>query len=320
MISLMDDIYLEKILPQLPGYYSSAEVDIARLDGGITNTTYRVNLNEASYVVSIDSPATRHLDIDRKAERQNMRAAHQYGIAPAVVLAKDNYLVQPFVKGPLLRTGVLDHKPTLLQVANLLQRCHHIPLAKVQADYCVFDNVEHLIRAASRLGTPLPPDTAFILEQNARIRHALSRQPIQSVFCHNDLVPENIICAHERMVLIDWEYAGVGDRYFDLGMLAVYHQLDNKGERNLLEAYSGKVTDGSLARLRLMRMMSDLRDGAWSLVQLAISSLDFDFAVYGADRFGRFTRLCEQPDFENWLHTVAVNAPLNNAIKMKENA
>jgi thiamine kinase-like enzyme len=315
----MDDIYLEQILPLLPGYSRSAEVDIVRLYGGITNTTYRVSLNEASYVVSIDSPATRHLGIDRKAEHQNMRVAHEYGIAPAVVFAKGNLFVQPFVKGRLLRAGDLTHKPTLLQVVNLLQRCHRIPLARVQGRFCVFDNVKHLIREGSRLGTPLPANTAFMLEQNARIRHALSRQPIQPVFCHNDLVPENVICAPEGMVLIDWEYAGVGDRYFDLGMLAAYHQLDDKGERDLLEAYSGKVTDGSLARLRLMRMMSDLRDGAWSLVQLAVSSPDFDLAAYGADRFGRFTRLCEQPAFEDGLHTAAVNAPLDDVMKGKGN-
>jgi thiamine kinase-like enzyme len=115
------------------------------------------------------------------------------------------------------------------------------------------------------------------------------------------------------MVLIDWEYSGCGDRYFDLGMAATYHQLDDKEERELLGAYFGKVTETSLARLRLMRMMSTLRDGAWSLVQGAVSSLDFDFVAYGEDRFRRFTRLSERTAFEDWLRITAAS-PIENIL------
>ncbi len=298
---------LEQVIPLLPGYSRLAQVDVSKLSGGITNKNYRVNLCGKSYVVSIGGRSTKHLGIDRKAESQNMRAAHQCGITPKVVFTGGNVMVHRFVEGRVLRTGEITRQPQHNQFVNLIQRCHRIPLAKVSGHFCVFDNVEHLMREGTRLGAHLPENAAWILSQLARIRQALSRHPLQPVFCHNDFVPENIICTRESMVLIDWEYSGAGDRYFDLGMAATYHQMNDKEERQLLGTYFGKVTDGSLARLRLMRMMSSLRDGAWSLVQGTVSSLDFDFAAYGANRFRRFTRLCELAVFKDWLCITAAS-------------
>jgi thiamine kinase-like enzyme len=277
------------------------QVDVAKLSGGITNKNFRVNLCGKSYVVSIGGRSTKHLGIDRKAESQNMRAAHQCGITPAVVFAGGNVMVNRFVEGRVLRAREITHQPKQNQFVNLIQCCHRIPVVNVRGRFCVFDNIEYLMREGERLGARLPENASWIMSQLARIQQAMSRHPQQPVFCHNDFVPENFICTRESMVLIDWEYSGCGDRYFDLGMAATYHQLDNKEERELLGAYFGKVTDASLSRLRLMRMMSTLRDGAWSLVQGAVSSLDFDFVAYGEGRFRRFTRLCERTAFKDWL-------------------
>ena len=307
---------LEQVISQLPGYSRLAQVDVSKLSGGITNKNYRVNLCGKSYVVSIGGRSTKYLGIDRKAESRNMRAAHQCGIGPAVVFTGGNVMVHRFVEGRVLQAREITHQPTQNQFVDLIRRCHRIPLANVRGHFCVFDNVEFLMREGDRLGARLPENAAWILSQLARIRQAMSRHPLQPVFCHNDFVPENIICTREKMVLIDWEYSGCGDRYFDLGMAATYHQLDDKEEHALLGAYFGKVTDGSLARLRLMRMMSHLRDGAWSLVQGAVASLDFDFAAYGEDRFRRFTRLCERTVFKDWLRITAA-PPIEDILEVK---
>ena len=43
-----------------------------------------------------------------------------------------------------------------------------------------------------------------------------------------------------RSTIIDWEYAGMNDRYFDLGNLAVNNELGHDDELRLLEAYFGE--------------------------------------------------------------------------------
>jgi len=299
---------LEQVITLLPGYSRYAKVVIFPLSGGITNKNYRADLGGNSYVISLGGHSTKHLGIDQKAASYNMHTAHQFGIGPEIVFHDDNVMIHRFVEGQVLQAREIIGKPQQNQFVNLIQRCHRIPLANVRGNFCVFDNVEYLVRESKRLGAHLPDNLTWILDQLARIKQALSMHPIPNVFCHNDLVPENIICADDKMVLIDWEYSGCGDRYFDLGMVAFYHQLDDSEERELLGTYFGKVTESSLARLHLLRLMSALRDGAWSLVQGVVSSLDFDFEAYGEDRFRHFTRVCKQHAFKDWLRVSAASS------------
>ena len=50
------------------------------------------------------------------------------------------------------------------------------------------------------------------------------------VTCHNDLLAANFIDDGERVWIVDWEYAGMGDPFFDLANFAVNNGLDEDGE------------------------------------------------------------------------------------------
>ena len=56
--------------------------------------------------------------------------------------------------------------------------------------------------------------------------------------CHDDLHHLNIIDDGSRLVLIDWEYGGLGDPAFDLASVIAYHDLDAAARRPLLSAYA----------------------------------------------------------------------------------
>ena len=71
----------------------------------------------------------------------------------------------------------------------------------------------------------------------------------------------------------DWEFAGRGDRLFDLGSFAVNCELDEAQERTLAEAYFGEARPADLRRLRLMRLVSDMREAMWGYLQSAVSRL-----------------------------------------------
>lgn len=86
---------------------------------------------------------------------------------------------------------------------------------------------------------------------------------------------------------MDWEYAGMGDRFFDLANLSVNHEFSVDDDRALLRAYFGEATESALADVRMMRFMSDFREAMWGVLQSGISDLDFDFAGYAARHFGR---------------------------------
>jgi thiamine kinase-like enzyme len=79
----------------------------------------------------------------------------------------------------------------------------------------------------------------------------------------------------------------MGDPMFDLANFAANHELDEAGERSLLEAYSGGADERALTGLRTMRFMSDFREAMWGVVQQTLSELDFDFAGYADRHFER---------------------------------
>ena len=54
-----------------------------------------------------------------------------------------------------------------------------------------------------------------------------------------------------------------------------------------------------------MRVMSDVREATWGVVQGEMSELDFDFAGYGAKHFARMRDAVERGPFEEWIAAVA---------------
>ncbi len=60
------------------------------------------------------------------------------------------------------------------------------------------------------------------------------------VLCHNDLNPKNCIFSDKGLKLIDWEFAGLNDRYFDLAVLSVEFNFELPDDTYLLASYFGK--------------------------------------------------------------------------------
>ena len=60
-----------------------------------------------------------------------------------------------------------------------------------------------------------------------------------------------------------------------------------------------------LARLTLMRVVSDFREAMWGVLQQGVSTLDVDFVAYAAASFDRLLRNAETDRFERALREVA---------------
>jgi len=56
---------------------------------------------------------------------------------------------------------------------------------------------------------------------------ALKRDPYTPRPCHDDLLNLNFLDAHGEIRILDWEYAGMGDIFFDLANFASHHRFDD---------------------------------------------------------------------------------------------
>jgi thiamine kinase-like enzyme len=163
--------------------------------------------------------------------------------------------------------------------------------------------VESYAATARERGGTVPEDYAEAHECAERIEAALGDGGEHApVLCHNDLLAGNLLVDGDDLRIVDWEYAGMGDRWFDLGNLAVNNGLGGREEERLLAAYFGEPPDDRRrATLALMRFMSDFREAMWGVVQGTVSDLDFDYAGYAREHFERLARTGADDRFADWL-------------------
>jgi thiamine kinase-like enzyme len=179
----------------------------------------------------------------------------------------------------------------------------------VPGAFSPFRRTRDYARAAVARGGRLPDGHERVSAAAREIEAALAGRP--RVPCHDDLLTANWILDGERLRIVDWEYAGMGDHAFDLGNFAGHHDLDAAGEIALLTAYWGApATDGRLAALRLMRLMAAFWEAMWAVLQATVSELDFDFAGYAASYLGRLQASLDDPDYPSWLEAARADRPL----------
>ena len=277
------------------------------LGGGITNHNFRARFGEVEVVLRIAGSQTELLGIDRASEHVATQAAAKLGIAPAVLafIPEHSCLVTAFVPGVPLAEAAVREPVAMVEVARALRAFHeHAPSLPTSFD--VPQIARDYVALAREHGAVLPGAAVDAVALAERIGGALTGPEHAVVPCHDDLLAANLLGDGQRVWLVDWEYAGMGDRYFDLGNLSINNGFGEDDDRALLAAYWDEpCTDRRFAALQLMRSMSDVREGLWGTVQTAISELDFDFAGYAERHLRRLAETVADPRFESWLRDAA---------------
>jgi thiamine kinase-like enzyme len=296
-------------MPELNAIISRLEPDLGPLDGdpqpldgGITNRNYRVRLGGEDLVLRVCDHGAEVLGIDRTTEEIASRRAAAEGIAPAVVafLSDVPALVTRWLPGGGLTPEEVRSPSVLPQVAEALRRLHASPA--LPSPFAVFRLVERQRELAAAV--PASYDRARALAR--RIEAVLTGPEHVPVPCHNDLLTANFVRDGQRVCIVDWEYAGMNDRYFDLGNLSVNNGFGPDDDRALLELYFEEpATERRFAALALMRVISDFREAMWGAVQQVRSDLDFDYAGYAGEHFARLDRAAADPRIEEWLAVAA---------------
>ncbi len=284
---------MDSILERLEEVLGPRDGEPVALDGGITNRNYRMRLGGADYVLRVSGNDPHLLGIDREAERVASEAAHRAGVAPAVAafLADERCMAIAYVDARTMEAA--DVRAELPRVAGALRAIHAAP--PVDAAFSPFRIGERYLETARERGGRVPGACAEAARVAAEVERALGA--FTPVLCHNDLLPANLLDDGARLWLIDWEYAGMGDAFFDLGNLSVNNDFELDDDRALVHEYVGADDERALARLRLMRTVSDWREATWGVVQQALSDLDFDFAGYADEHLERMLG----SDWEEWI-------------------
>ena len=292
-------------VPELAG----RQLALVPLSGGITNRNYRVDVagSTSRFVIRLGGNDTHLLGISREVEHAATVAAAGVGVGAEVVafLRPEGYLVTRFIEGTPMTEADLRASRAIERVADSLRRFHEGPA--IPGLFVPLRIVEAYRALARDNGVRVPPEFDLAQAIGRRVELALLTSPLELRPCHNDLLAGNLIDDGERMRIVDWEYAGMGDPFFDLGNFSINNGLSDDELAALLAAYDGvpRPRPDRLARLVLFRVISDFREAMWGVLQQGISTLDVDFRSYAEEHFDRLLANAATARFERALREVA---------------
>jgi thiamine kinase-like enzyme len=288
--------------------WNGAEVKLEPLGGGITNHNYVVGVTvpgrpEKRYVLRVPGEGT-DLFIDRGNERACSVAAAQAGVAPEVCYVVGDAMVIAFIEAETMHPDTLaGRQDRVEQAVRALKQVHERAVFPMQIE--LFDMIRRYTDMAREVGAPFPAEMDRMFAVGEEVEAALRRDPPAPAACHNDLLSENfLIDRGGRMWIIDWEYGGMADPYFDLGDFCVEQPLTEDEEKLVLTAYCGGMDEHRYSRMMLHKLVADLWWSIWAMIQATLSKLDFDFYDYGMNRIRRMQNNAAHPDYEAWLAAV----------------
>jgi thiamine kinase-like enzyme len=294
------DPTLDAAIRAIPAW-QGASLEVVPIAAGRTNRNFRVTVDGESFFLRLAGKDTELLGIDRAAEQASARAAADAGVGPQVIAFVEELgcLVTRWIDAEPLRQGQLEHPDVLRPVVAAIKAIHAGPALSWSFD--PFRIVHDYRRIAGERGVPVPEAFDDAQRAAAAIEAAFAADPTPPRPCHNDLLESNFLRSGDHVWVVDHEYAGMGDPFFDLGNLSINNALSDDAQERVLSLYVGEATGAHRARLQLMRIMSDFREAMWGVVQQGLSTLDIDYVEYAAKHFDRLSSSMADPRFERWL-------------------
>eukprot|EP01134_Creolimax_fragrantissima_P002060 CFRG2060T1 len=263
--------------------------------------------------------------IDRDQELVNIISLQNAGLSPKLIGRFRNGFCYGFLEGePLDTSGMSDEivSPLTAKALGMWHRTH------VSGDMSpmLWETIDRWLECATPKGKdkgskPSVYDRSIgdlslddIRQEIFELRQHLDSLDSPVVFCHNDLLCNNILYNEktETVAFIDYEYGNYSYRGFDVGnhfcefagmedpvdySLYPSEQFQREWLRNYLSEYRHKqdfVTDEDVDTLyrevNKFALAAHIYWGVWSLVQAKFSDIDFDYGAYSRIRFKEYLK------------------------------
>ncbi len=278
--------------------------DLSDLSGGLTNRNIKVTTPTDVVVARLSSPESALLAIDRGVEHANSVAAAASGAGPEVIAfaPEVSVLAVRFIDGRTWSDADVLAPENSPRIAAACHQLHAGP--RFVNDFDMMRLQPHYLSIVRERGLRLPDRYDELSSHLAAIAASLAVRPQTSVPCNNDLLAANVIDTGARLWLIDYEYSGNNDPFFEIGNLWSEAAGTPDDLERLVAAYVGRVSRSLTARARLWGLMSKYGWMLWASIQDGTSDLDFDFWSWGLEKYVRAVEEFDGRDFGRLLEEV----------------
>ena len=281
-----------ELMPEWQGL----DLKIRVLTGGITNKLYRVQLPDGGdYVIRVYGANT-ELFIDRDMEMESIRKMEPTGIVPGLIkyLPERNVTIVTFIPGTPF-TNADFRKAELLEAVVRPIKLIHSSGVQLPRLFDPLQEIKQLFKVLMDVG---PEYREFDIRRTIRVLERISAiadiHHSEYLPCHNDLLADNFILVEDRdrhrepVYLIDWEYAGMNTPYYEISDMFQEILVPREIEEKILRIYwQDQNMDEHVLKTDMFKPFPDIFWFLWSLIQLNVSSIEFDYYEYGKKKYDK---------------------------------
>ncbi|GAK59085.1 hypothetical protein U27_06061 [Candidatus Vecturithrix granuli] len=286
----------EALFLQLMPEWQGAKIAISVLSGGITNKLYRITSERGDVALRIYGDKT-ELFINRDYEADAIGKMADAGISPKLIkyLPENHVTIVEYITGSYtLKNKDFLNETLREKIVAPIRRIHEskVTLPKL---FNPLVEVKKMAKILADLNVTYPEfDIAGTIQSLEQLAQAINIPESGYTASHNDLLAENFILVQdgyedrydEPMYIIDWEYAGMAPRYYDLADMFQEVLVPRDVEKSFVEYYcEGKEFDKNLYLIDMFKPFPDIYWFLWSLIQQNISTIAFDFYNYGRVKY-----------------------------------
>ncbi len=281
-------------------------VDI--LPGGLTNKNFRLVTEDGTQLAVRMAGKGTATYINRPGEKHNATEMASIGIAPEIYYydpTTGSQIVE-FIEAPTMHPVDFQTRDEVLNKAGQVMRHYHDSGKEFKTAFNPITKIEeYKVIMAQHNYEKRYEGWERAVEALDKIAAAYAKNPPRQVPCHNDALAENFMLQGENMRVIDWEYGGMNDGYYDIACVCVENPLDQKCEDTFLRAYcGGEPSEEAKARVLINKFLVTAHWSTWSLIQICYGK-DADFYwEYGRTRMVQACSFLDDPNFARYLDLI----------------
>ncbi len=225
---------------------------VMRLEGGMSNYTYVVECKGVKYTYRVPGKYA-EMFVNRQEEWDNIQKVDKLNVNNETVYVelRTGEKLALYVEGTIMsNTDVVSYNE---MSAQTLKKLHESDLQF--SDYDAFKRLDNYEKYCKDLGYQHSQEYIDLRGKLDAMRDAY--KDVKKVPCHCDYQPTNLVISGEKLYILDWEFAGMNDPYYDI---ACYGNAGFDKALCLLETYLGhKPTNEELKRLYFHRAFQCLQ-------------------------------------------------------------
>ena len=293
---LLDQEFTTEVCHRLLPEWKDLDIQIIQLSGGITNKLFRIRSEKGDYTVRIYGDKT-DLFINRDYEAHTIQEMAKVGVASNMIkyMPEIGVTIVEFIGDSIVLTNDHFQDPSFhSKIVAPIRKIHSSgvrlkkifnPLVEVMKMSAILKGIDAEYQEFDISGT---------IQRLIKLSSIINLPESEYTPCHNDLLADNFILINddardryaEPMYIIDWEYGGMAPKYYDMADMFQEILVPRASEKSIVAEYcEGDNFDRTLFFIDLFKPFPDIYWFLWSLIQLNVSKIEFDYYNYGKVKY-----------------------------------